>query len=40
LHSLKIKGVRMERHLGVLLHASRTLSSSANALLQSLKNSK
>lgn len=40
LHSLKIKGVKMERHLGVLLHASRTLSSSANALLQSLKNSK
>ena len=40
LHSLKIKGVKMERHLGVLLHDSRTLSSSANALLQSLKNSK
>ena len=40
LHSLKIKGVKMERHLGVLLHASRTLSSSANALLESLKNSK
>lgn len=39
LHSLKIKGVKMERHLGVLRHASRTLSSSANALLESLKNS-
>lgn len=39
LHCLKIKGVKMERHLGVLLHASRTLSSSANALLESLKDS-
>lgn len=39
LHCLKIKGVKMERHLGVLRHASRTLSSSANALLESLKNS-
>ncbi len=38
LHPLKIKGVKMERHLGVLLHASRTLSSSAAALLESLKN--
>jgi len=40
LHKLKIKGVNMERHLGVLLHASRTLSSSANALVDTLKNSK
>lgn len=39
LHCLKIKGVKMERHLGVLRHASRTLSSSANALLESLKDS-
>ena len=39
LHKLKIKGVRMERHLGVLLHASRTLSSPANALLETLKRS-
>ncbi len=40
LHKLKIKNVKMERHLGVLLHASRTLSSPANALLETLKNSK
>jgi DNA-binding transcriptional LysR family regulator len=40
LHTLKIKGVKMERHLGILLHASRTLSSPANALLETLKNSK
>ena len=40
LHRLKIKGVRMERHLGVLLHASRTLSSPAKALLKALKNTK
>jgi len=40
LHKLKIKGVKMERHLGILLHASRTLSSSANALMATLKNSK
>jgi DNA-binding transcriptional LysR family regulator len=39
LHRLNIKGVKMERHLGVLLHASRTLSSSANALLETLKES-
>ena len=39
LHRLQIKGVRMERHLGVLLHASRTLSSPVNALLETLKNS-
>jgi len=39
LHRLNIKGVKMERHLGVLLHASRTLSSSSNALLETLKNS-
>ena len=38
LHKLTIKGVVMERHLGVLLHASRTLSSPANALLEALKN--
>ncbi len=38
LQRLKIKGVKMERHLGVLLHASRTLSSSAAALLENLKN--
>ncbi len=37
LHRLKIKGVKMERHLGVLLHASRTLSSPAAALLDELK---
>jgi DNA-binding transcriptional LysR family regulator len=40
LHRLKIKGVKMERHLGVLLHASRTLSSPASALLNTLKDSK
>jgi len=40
LHKLKIKGVKMERHLGILLHESRTLSSSANALMATLKNSK
>jgi len=39
LQRLEIKGVKMERHLGVLLHASRTLSSPAAALLESLKNS-
>ena len=38
LHELKIKGIKMERHLGVLLHASRTLSSPAKALLEILKN--
>lgn len=37
LHRMKIKGVKMQRHLGVLLHASRTLSSSASALLDLLK---
>jgi DNA-binding transcriptional LysR family regulator len=36
LHQLKIKGVRMNRHLGVLLHEFRTLSSPANALLDTL----
>ncbi len=40
LHRLKIKGVKMERHLGILLHASRTLSSPASALLEILKSSK
>ena len=39
LHKLKIKGIKMDRHLGLLLHQSRTLSSSANALLEILKNS-
>jgi len=39
LQRLKIQGIKMERHLGVLLHASRTLSSSAAALLESLRNS-
>ena len=39
LHKLTIKNVKMERHLGVLLHASRTLSSPAKALLDTLKNS-
>lgn len=38
LHRLTIKGLKMERHLGVLLHASRTLSSPASALLEALKN--
>lgn len=36
LHRMKIKGVKMQRHLGVLLHASKTLSSSASALLDHL----
>lgn len=40
LHKLKIKGVKMQRHLGVLLHASRTLSSPADALMETLKNAK
>lgn len=39
LHRLEIKGVKMERHLGILLHASRTLSSPVNALLETLKDS-
>ena len=39
LHRLKIKGIKMQRQLGVLLHASRTLSSPAAALLDSLKRS-
>ena len=37
LYKLKIKNIHMQRHLGILLHASRTLSSSANALLETLK---
>ena len=37
LHKLKIKGIKMQRQLGVLLHASRTLSSPAAALLDKLK---
>ena len=39
LKKLTIKNVSMERHLGVLLHESRTLSSAANALLETLKES-
>lgn len=39
LQIIKIKGVKMERKLGILLHASRTLSSPANVLLETLKNS-
>ena len=39
LHIIKVKGVKMRRHLGVLLHASRTLSSPAAALLESLRKS-
>ena len=39
LHRLKVENVTMERHLGVLLHASRTLSSPANSLLETLKSS-
>ena len=39
LHRLKVENVTMERHLGVILHASRTLSSPANTLLETLKNS-
>ncbi len=37
LHRLNIRNVKMKRHLGTLLHASRTLSSPANALLKILK---
>jgi len=37
LHTLSIKNIPMKRHLGILLHASRTLSSPANALLNILK---
>jgi len=36
LHTLKMKGVKMERQLGILLHASRTLSSPASALVNLL----
>ena len=36
---LKLKGVKMQRRLGVLLHGARTLSSPAAALLDSLKQS-
>ena len=39
LKKLTIKNVSMERHLGVLLHESRTLSSPASALLETLKDS-
>ena len=39
LKKLTIKGITMERHLGVLLHASRTLSSPAYKLLETLKES-
>lgn len=37
LYRLTIKGVRMQRHLGALLHSSRTLSNSASALLKNLQ---
>ncbi len=37
LHIIKIRQVKMQRQLGVLLHASRTLSSPASALLTLLK---
>ena len=40
LHRLNIKNVKMQRQLGVLLHATRTLSSPANALLETLKSPK
>ena len=39
LQILKIKGVKMERQLGILLHGARTLSSAANALIETLKQS-
>jgi DNA-binding transcriptional LysR family regulator len=39
LHRLQIRGMAMQRHLGILQHASRTLSSTANALIKTLKNS-
>jgi DNA-binding transcriptional LysR family regulator len=38
LHKLTVRGVNMERRLGILLHGSRTISSSANALIEILKN--
>ena len=37
LHVLNVKNTKMVRKLGVLLHASRTLSSAAEALLDTLK---
>ena len=37
LHRSNLKGVKMVRHLGILLHAERTLSSPASALLKTLK---
>ncbi len=37
LHRIHIRGVRMERHLGIMFHASRTLSSPASALVDMLK---
>ena len=40
LHQLNVKGVTMKRHLGLLLHESRTLSSPVEALLKILKESK
>ncbi len=39
LHPLQIKGVTMQRQLGALLHATRTLSSPATSLLEILKHS-
>jgi len=38
LHPLTLKNIKMERHLGILYHSSRTLSSPADALLNMLKN--
>lgn len=37
LHALNIKGVNIERKLGVIYHPTRTLSSAANAMLDLLK---
>lgn len=39
LHRLKITGINMERHLGVLLHGTKTLSGPASALIETLKKS-
>ena len=40
LQVLQIKGVKMQRRLGVLLHGARTLSSPAAALLENLRTSR
>lgn len=37
LHKIELRDVSMERHLGVLLHADRTLSSPASALISMLR---